>query len=383
MITRRQLLHAGGAALAAYGFAPAAGAAREALPRPLVLIELRGGNDGLNTVVPIEDGRYHDLRPRLALRGDAVVPLGGGMALHAALAPLQTLWEAREMAVILGVGYAQPNLSHFRSIEIWDTASDSGQYLHEGWLTRAVVGTPAFGSASVDGVVIGATDLGPLAGGARAIALTDPARFVRQARLAGHADAQARGALAHLLRVERDIARAGAELRPEVVIAGGFPPGPFGAAVQRAAEVIATRRVPIVRITLAGFDTHQNQLAVHAALLRQLAEGVVALRAALREVDLWRDTLVLTYSEFGRRPRENGSGGTDHGTANVMFAFGARLRAGFIGEPSPLDRLDDDGNLRHTTDFRAVYATVLEGWWGLPSARTLGGRFTILPLLRA
>ncbi|MEW5879598.1 MAG: DUF1501 domain-containing protein [Pseudomonadota bacterium] len=381
MTARRRFLKAGGAALTLLSFSGWARAANEGAPKLLVLLELRGGNDGLNTVAPIEDGRYHDLRPRLALREDAI-PLADGLALHPALAPLRALWDGREMAVIRGVGYARPNLSHFRSIEIWDTASDSAQYLHEGWLTRAIATAPVFRSASADGVVIGATDLGPLGGGARAIALTDPARFARQARLAGQAQSAARGALAHLLRVESDIARAAAELRPDASFATEFPRGAFGIAMRHAAEVSATRRVPVVRVTLAGFDTHQNQANAHAELLRQLAEGVVALRAALAEVDLWRDTLVLTYSEFGRRPRENASGGTDHGTASVMFAFGGRVAGGFIGEAPSLARLDADGNLLHTTDFRAVYATVLERWWKLDSERALGGRFAPLPLLR-
>ncbi|MFZ5541750.1 MAG: DUF1501 domain-containing protein [Pseudomonadota bacterium] len=381
MTARRRFLKAGGAALTLLSFSGWARAANEGAPKLLVLLELRGGNDGLNTVAPIEDGRYHDLRPRLALREEAI-PLADGLALHPALAPLRALWDGREMAVIRGVGYARPNLSHFRSIEIWDTASDSAQYLHEGWLTRAIATAPVFRSASADGVVIGATDLGPLGGGARAIALTDPARFARQARLAGQAQSAARGALAHLLRVESDIARAAAELRPDASFATEFPRGAFGIAMRHAAEVAATRRVPVVRVTLAGFDTHQNQANAHAELLRQLAEGVVALRAALAEVDLWRDTLVLTYSEFGRRPRENASGGTDHGTASVMFAFGGRVAGGFIGEAPSLARLDADGNLLHTTDFRAVYATVLERWWKLDSERALGARFAPLPLLR-
>lgn len=382
MTTRRQCLGVGGAALACWAFGGWARAAAASVPRLLVLIELRGGNDGLNTVVPFEDGRYHDLRPRLALRDDAIVPLGEGMALHGALAPLRALWDAREMTVICGVGYPQPNLSHFRSIEIWDTASGSEQYLQQGWLTRAVLQSTAFREASADGVVIGANDLGPLAGGARALAVADPSRLARQARLVGHAEGQARGALAHLMRVERDIARAGAQLRTDTAFATEFPRGPFGLAVQRAAEVAATRRVPIVRVTLAGFDTHQNQLNVHATLLRQLADGVVALRAALTEADLWRETLVLTYSEFGRRPRENASGGTDHGAASVMFAFGAQVAGGFIGDPPALGRLDDGGNLPYAIDFRAVYATVLQRWWGIDSARVLGGRFGPLPMLR-
>lgn len=383
MATRRTfLVSAAGAWLSLHRLPSWARTAEAAAHRVLVLLELRGGNDGLNTVVPLQDGRYFDLRPHLALRDKDVVALRDGLALHAALAPLRPLWEAGEMAIVQGVGYPQPNLSHFRSIEIWDTAAASDQYLQQGWLTRAAALVPAFRAASADGVVIGAADLGPLAGGARAIALADPARFARQARMATGIEAPARGALAHLLRVERDIARAGAELKPEASFATEFPRGPFGLAVQRAAEVAATRRVPVVRITLNGFDTHRNQLGTHAALLQQLADGVVALRAALLEVGLWRQTLVLTYSEFGRRPRENASGGTDHGSASAMFAFGSQVAGGVIGEAPSLARLDADGNPVYTTDFRAVYATVLERWWGLDSERALGARFASLPLLR-
>lgn len=368
----------GGALLPAWARAAVAAAAAA---RVLVLIELRGGNDGLNTLVPVDDGRYRDLRPRLALAGEAVVPLADGQALHAALAPWLPLWHAGEMAVLRGVGYPQPNLSHFRSIEIWDTASDSSQYLQQGWLTRAADGAAPFVRASADGVIVGAADLGPLAGGARAVALADPERFARQARLAAVETAPAHGALAHLLRVENDVVRAGADLRPGITFKTEFPRGPFGQAVQTAAGIASTRRVPVVRLTLAGFDTHQNQLAVHANLLRQLGEGVVALRSALQEAGMWQDSLLLTYSEFGRRPRENGSGGTDHGTANVHFAFGPRVRRGFTGEPARLDRLDAGGNLAHSLDFRSVYATVLERLWGLDSQRVLGGRFAPVDFL--
>jgi uncharacterized protein (DUF1501 family) len=243
------LRHLGGgqdAAVAGLGFAGWARAAAPGAPRLLVLIELRGGNDGLNTVVPVDDGRYHDLRQRLALRDDGVVRLAPDLALHAALAPLAALWSAGELAVVRGVGYPQPNLSHFRSIEIWDTAADSAQTLQQGWLTRVAQGAPdAFGRFAVDGVIVGAADLGPLAGGARAVAVADPARFTRASRLA-HADqGPARGAMAHLLRVESDIVRAGSQLQPDTRFATPFARSPFGQALNHAAGMAATGRVPI------------------------------------------------------------------------------------------------------------------------------------------
>ena len=285
------------------------------------------------------------------------------------------------MAILQGVVYPAPNLSHFRSIEIWDTASDSRQVLQTGWLTRTADRQSAFAAASADGVVIGAADLGPFAGGARAVALNDPARFARQARLASAEAAPARGALAHVLRVESDVVRAGADIRPDVSFKTESPRGAFGLAVQHAAGIAASGKVPVLRLTLSGFDTHQNQLGIHANLLRIVAESVVALRAALSEHGIWDRTLILTYSEFGRRPRENQSGGTDHGTAGALFAFGSQVRGGVHGDVPTLRQLDDNGNLRHTTDFRRVYATVLEHWWQLPSERVLQRRFEPLKFI--
>jgi len=208
----------------------------------------------------------------LALGDDAVVSFDRALVLHGSLAPLRPLWETREMAVIEGVGYPQPNLSHFRSIEIWDTASASNEVLQQGWLARAA-GTAAFARFAADGVVIGAADLGPLAGGARAVSLSDPERFARQARLAKDGQIVARGALAHVLRVENDVVHAATELRPDVNLKTEFPRTPFGVAIQHAAAIASTRKVPVIRVTLAGFDTHQNQANTHAQLLRQVGEA--------------------------------------------------------------------------------------------------------------
>ena len=374
-------IHAGAAtwsvcALPAWGASASRG-------RLLVLIELRGGNDGLNTVVPVDDGRYRDLRPRLGLNADAVTRLNNGPALHPSLAPLAALWDAGEMAIVRGVGYPQPNLSHFRSIEIWDTASDSQQTLQTGWLTRAMQIDDRFARYSADGVVIGAADLGPLAGGARAIALNDPARFAAAARLANGDMAAARGALAHLVRVEGDIAHAGASIMPDATFTTEFPRGPAGQAVRHAAGIAATGKVPVIRLALPGFDTHQGQIGTQANLLRIVAESVVALRGALQEQRLWDDTLLLTYSEFGRRPKENQTNGSDHGTASVMLAFGPRVRGGLHGDAPDLARLDENGNLRYSVDFRRVYAEVLESLWQIPSDRVLQRRFAPVGFLRA
>jgi uncharacterized protein (DUF1501 family) len=138
-----------------------------------------------------------------------------------------------------------------------------------------------------------------------------------------------------------------------------------------------------VRVTLTGFDTHSGQPGTQARLLSELAGGVVALKSALEELGKWNDALVLTYAEFGRRPKENLSNGTDHGTASAHFALGGRVAGGLYGEQPSLDRLSGDGNSGFAIDFRSVYATALDRWWGVPSSGPLGGTFTPLPILRA
>ena len=351
----------------------------------LVLIELKGGNDGLNTVVPYASPTYYALRPKLAIPRDEVVKLTDAAGLHPALEPLLPLWKGRELAVLQGVGYPEPNLSHFRSIEIWDTASKSAEYLQDGWLTRAFAAAPTPADFAADGVIVGSPDLGPLAGaGTRAIALANTEQFLRQARLAISEGTARNRALQHILKVESDIVQAASHLNADHVFTTEFPQSGFGNAIKTACQVIANQAgVAVVRVTLSGFDTHSGQPGTQARLLGELSGGVVALKSALAELDRWNDTLVLTYAEFGRRPKENLSNGTDHGTASVHFAMGGRVAGGFYGEQPPLDRLSGDGNTGYAIDFRSIYATVLDRWWGVPSAGPLGGRFAPLPILRA
>src|SRR6266540_6728303 len=335
----------------------------------LVLVELKGGNDGLNTLVPFSDAAYYALRPKLAIARDAVVQLSDRAGLHPALAPLKPIWDARELAVLQGVGYPEPNLSHFRSIEIWDTASKSAEYLQDGWLTRTFAAAPTPAYFAADGVIVGSPELGPLVGaGTRAIALANTEQFLRQARLAIPEGNARNRALQHILKVEADIVQAASHLTADHAFTTEFPQGGFGNAIKTACQVIANRAgVAVVRVTLSGFDTHSGQPGTQARLLGELSGGVVALKSALTELGRWNDTLVLTYAEFGRRPKENLSNGTDHGTASVHFALGGRVAGGLYGEQPSLDRLSGDGNTGYAIDFRSVYATVLDRW-GVPSA---------------
>ncbi len=350
----------------------------------LILVELKGGNDGLNTVVPYADKAYYEVRPQLALPREQVLQLDQRTGLNPALEPLMPLWRGGELAVVQSVGYPAANLSHFRSIEIWDTASRSDEYLAEGWLARAFAAAPPPRRFAADGVVVGSAEMGPFAGSStRAIVLTNTEQFRRQARLAGPAGRTRNPALGHILRVEQDIARAAAKLDGGHTFTTPFPRSPFGNAIRTVAQVAASSAgVAALKVSLDGFDTHSNQPGRHARLLKDLADGLAALRAALLENGRWNSTLVMTYAEFGRRPRENLSRGTDHGTANAHFVLGGRVRSGLYGLPPGLSRLDGNGNLPFAVDFRDLYATVLERWWGADSARALNGRFSPLDLLR-
>jgi len=369
----------------AFAAAPPVSSTAASYRNLLVLIELSGGNDGLNTVVPYADPAYYALRPKIAIARDDVVQLSDRAGLHPALAPLEPLWRSKELAVLQGIGYPAPNLSHFRSIEIWDTASSSDAYLTDGWLTRAFAAAPAPRAFAADGIVIGSNAMGPLAGsGTRAVALSNTDNFLRQARLAAPGGEPRNRAYRHILTVEADIVQAAMKLDTRHAFATEFPQGAFGNAIKTACQVIASPSgVAVVRLSLAGFDTHGAQAPTQMRLLGELGRGIVALKSALDELARWNDTLILTYAEFGRRPRENLSAGTDHGTANTHFALGGRVNGGFYGEAPMLDRLSGDGNLAHALDFREVYATVLERWWGLPSQPTLGKRFAPVPFVRA
>ena len=353
----------------------------------LVLIELKGGNDGLNTVVPYADNTYYQLRNGIAIRREEVLKIDPRVGLHPELKAALPLWEKGELAIVQGVGYPQPNLSHFRSIEIWETSSKSAEYLEDGWVARGMkAGYADRARFTAEGVLIGGNDFGALAG-ARAVTLNNPEAFINQARYAMPGHAQGNAALQHLLSVENNVSDAAQGLRGEKFsFTTEFPSGAFGNGVRAAAQVVASQKgkagVPVIVLTLGSFDTHQNQPNTHANLLKQLGEGLVALRSAFTELGAWDRTLVMTFSEFGRRPRQNNSNGTDHGTVAPHFVAGGAVRGGLYGQTPDLTRLDGSQNLSYTTDFRQLYATVAQDWWGVNAETVVRGRFEPLKFLR-
>jgi uncharacterized protein (DUF1501 family) len=351
----------------------------------LILVELKGGNDGLNTVIPFADPAYAALRPKIGIRREQVVQLDDRTGLHPAMQSLMPLWRDRQLAIVQGVGYPQPNLSHFRSAEIWETASRSDQYLRDGWLARSfgthepLAATQPLSAQRVARgaavTVIGSAEMGPFTIGGRGF-VYDSSHGFSYPFPRGSPAALAIPSPFHTQLFKTQ-----------------FPAGTFGTSVRTAMHMLASdaslgsvsqalRGVSVIRLTLNGFDTHQNQPGHHASLLRQLSEGIVAIRSALTEAGCWNQTLVMTYSEFGRRPRENSDRGTDHGTVAPHFLTGGRVKGGLYGVAPALARLDGNSNLPVGVDFRELYATVLGPWLNLDSTAVLGQRFKTLPLLK-
>jgi uncharacterized protein (DUF1501 family) len=368
--SRRDFLHliGSGALSVAAPMAWAAPAVKQTY-KPIILIELKGANDGLNTWIPTSDAAYYNARPNIAIKAAEALPVTPEFSLHPALQGLKTLWDEQQLAVIQGVGYPQPVLSHFRSTDIWDTGSASNEVVGTGWLTRAFVANALGQAYSADVVSIGSNEAGPGQGGARAINLAAAQSFVNQARLAKSNELLLPGALNHIAKVDRDIVNIAVNIDPKITFKTEFT-GSMAASVRAGATVLASRAAPVVRITQGGYDTHRNQLGAHASLMSNVSLAITQLKSALQEHGVWQDALVLTYSEFGRRVKENASNGTDHGTASVMFATGGRVKAGVYGASPSLQQLDNGGNLIHTVDFRAVYSQVLQSHWGFSLAQT-------------
>lgn len=336
--------------------------------RLVVLVELKGANDGLNTLVPFTDPAYYNARPNLALDSASLHKLSGQHGLHSELEPLLPVWEANEMAWVQGLGYPEPNRSHFESIEIWDSGISNASELHDGWVSKCFP-DHALGGVAVD------TNLGPLYGeGFSALSISDPYRFIHQGKAMKsiYAKGVSNSALQHILDVQSEVDMMADTLADYLADVPkpyrDFSGNPFGRSLNSVYTLIASGiNIPAYKISVGNFDTHVAQLNKHANLMTNLAEGISALRTNLKQLGMWDEVIVMTYSEFGRRVAENGSKGTDHGTAAPHMVLGGKVKGGFYGEQPSLTDLDDRGDMFYTTDFRNMYATIREDWWGLES----------------
>jgi uncharacterized protein (DUF1501 family) len=355
--------------------------------KTLILIELSGGNDGLNTLVPFRDKAYYQHRKKLALSADQLIPISEKLALHPALSSLLPWWKKGQMAWLQGLGYANPNRSHFSSLDIWETGSGSEQSLNQGWLARIIPHLKQ--TRDLDGISL-ATNLGPLQGLSNSLLLTDVDRYLRQANhltpiQTSHQ--QQNPALVHIYQVNQQARQAADQLNKHLIhnqdINHLFGQHTFGKRLALTAQLLTSGiQVPVIKLSLGSFDTHNNQRDTHERLLKTLADGVDTLARICEQQGIWRNTLIMTYSEFGRRVTENASQGTDHGTAAPHFILGGSIQGGFYGSYPSLQQLDN-GDLRYTTDFRQVYTTLTQRWWGIDAQLLPGKGFSALPIFKA
>jgi uncharacterized protein (DUF1501 family) len=373
--------------------------AQAAAGRTLIVVQMAGGNDGLNTVVPLDDPRYAQLRPHLAITRDQVLPLSGnGPYLHKALDPLHELWDARKLAIVEGVGYEHSSLSHFQAMDVWQTLDVAGHGT-SGWLGRYAAGLIDKDGHPFQSLAVG-TSL-PMALQAINVpvpVLASPTQYRLQAD-GGKSVAQTSAdpriqALLNLYNTYPQSAPYAALLRPtaETFVAGSTqlaaaasqytphadydPNDGFAQGLKVLAEVIVNDLgLRVGYVTLGGFDTHSDQSKRQSDLLTKLAAGLAAFYKDLSAHGKSQDVVVMTWSEFGRRVHENASQGTDHGTAAPMFVVGDAVNGGVFGAPPDLGDLDSNQNLKSPVDFRSVYATVLN-WLGAPASTILNGSFT-------
>ena len=387
----------------------------------LVVLQMAGGNDGLNMVVPYADDIYYRSRPKLGLPADKVLKLNSYAGLNGKLTGLKALFDEGHLSVVQGVGYPNPNRSHFRSTEIWQTASDADRNESEGWLGRYFDNCCAGADPTV-GVAIG--EEMPQAFAAKTptgITFSQPEQFrwrpsekvegrmsaeesfFRQLNGSGGGEetlltASEGGSIGAIPgKSKTDLSTIDflqrtaldAQLSSDKILAIArkyesnvpYPQGPLAASLSMIARMIAgglpTR---VYYVSQGGFDTHAGQVNAHERLMGELNDALSAFATDLKQQGNFDRVLLITFSEFGRRLVENANGGTDHGAAAPMFIVGGTVKPGLFGKYPSLSDLDY-GDLKFNTDFRSVYGTVLDKWLRAPSQVVLGRKFPALPII--
>jgi len=367
----------------------------------LVMVQLTGGNDGLNTVIPFTDPLYAQYRPTIKIAKDQVKKLNDTLGLHPAMDGFARLMEKNALCVVQGVGYPNPSGSHFRSMDIWQAAS-TAETLTEGWIGKALkqVNAPAFHISTANEQSPLALDGAPM----RAPSITSLQDF--QLKLAAANGTETRlqkqiiegaakpasaseGLLDFVKRTavstyasSKRLQEIGSNYQPKVP----YPQTGLANRLKLAAQLIdADLGARVFYVSIDGFDTHSAQGGAqgsHANLLREVSDAIAAFYGDVAGRGHGDRVLVATFSEFGRRAKENGSRGTDHGSGAPMFLVGSRVASGVVGDHPNLEKLEA-GNLKHGIDFRSVYAAILDGWLGVKADAVLGSRFEKAAVLKA
>jgi uncharacterized protein (DUF1501 family) len=361
--------------------------------RILVVVQLSGGNDGLNTVIPFGDDEYYKNRFTLAINKDAVLKIDDHVALHPSMSDCAKLLEKQQLAIVQGVGYPNPNRSHFESMDLWHTAHGKSDGIQTGWLGRSI--ESKFANVSMPAIHLGQQQQ-PLALATRSTPVpsirsldqfklevsSDP-MLARKVQAANQVKRVADNPLLGYLHESNTVALSASKRLGEVLDntkKDNFPKTDLGQKLRGVAQLIGAD-IPsrIYYVTLDGFDTHANQLQAHAGLLSEFSNAIGAFFTEMKSQGNDQRVALMSFSEFGRRVRENASRGTDHGTAGPMFVVGSAVKAGLLGKYPSLSDLES-GDLKHTVDYRSVYASILEQWLSVDPKKVLGGEHETLKL---
>ncbi|HVA45647.1 MAG TPA: DUF1501 domain-containing protein [Pirellulales bacterium] len=409
MQTRRKFLQTtlGGSMLLSTGLSAPAFLARAAHAaqgasgeKVLIVVQLSGGNDGLNTVVPYADEAYEKNRIVLRIPKDQVLKIDSQVGLHPQMTGFRKLIESGRLAIAQGVGYPNPDRSHFRSMDIWHTARPEVEDKRDGWLGRCLDCSAGAAGGDVPALHLGPSP-SPLALASLKTAVPS-IESLESFRLRADGGALPLPSLSKLAEAARPDAPELLELMRHSALyayassqevqqvlkqekeASPYPAFALAQKLKQIAQLIdAGLKTRIYYVSHDGFDTHANQLGGHAALLGELSASVSAFVEDLAQRGQLDRVLVLCFSEFGRRVRENASQGTDHGTAAPVFLAGAGVQPGVIGSQPSLTDLDGEGDLKFHTDFRRLYATLLESWLRCSSEAVLGKKFEPLGIFKA
>ena len=361
--------------------------------RILVLVQLAGGNDGLNTLIPYEDSNYYRLRPILGISKEDALPLTDQLGLHPDCQDMKELFDEGMLSIVQNVGYPNPNRSHFRSMEIWETAAESNEYKSTGWVGRFLdnqcSGTPKIGEP--EAVSFGNEIPISMQGDSSHNLFAMNNRLSNAGRrpdyglldnMVGKSEGKdntsyLKHTMMDTLITERRVQELFAKFKPAVT----YPNNPLANNLRNVASLIsAGLPTRVYFVTLGGFDTHQGQVLRHKALLKNLSSSLMAFQKDLRKKGLEDQVLTMTFSEFGRRASENQSGGTDHGTAAPLFVMGSQLGEPIVGQAPDLN-VGKNKDLTYSTDFRQVYASVLDRWLECDSQAVLGEQFNHLAFI--
>ena len=368
----------------------------------IVILQLSGGNDGLNTIIPIEDSLYYNARPSLRIPKADAIELSNLTGMHPSLQPLKPLFDDGKVAIVQNVGYDSPDRSHFRSTDIWLSGSDSNVVIEDGWVGRYLANVfPEHNNFNTDhpmAIQIGSTQSALLectCQGTMGISFESPNQFYQLINgstadndpppntIAGNQLKYIKEVAALSIRFAEIIKEKADSVQNLVT----YPDTRLGRQLAIVAELIAGGlETPVYLTSIGGFDTHANQAGGHSNLLSGVAQAVAAFQADLELLRVADRVVLMTFSEFGRRVNQNSSGGTDHGTAAPLFVIGKNVNGGIYGRNPDLSDLDNSGDIKFKYDFRQIYATLLTDQLGMPDDRipdVLPRSFEILPLISA